>query len=724
MRPRWPLVLLFLGVWIGSAAYAPFNIKASERDEVVLEQPANAITIPLANLGITGDTILAGPYQEVKASFSLPAGWMVQLGSFVRLEVEVDFAAMLPNWREGIEEDMDVGVFSIWLNGQIQSNYPISQDGSTTIEFPLDAGAFIQGNEVGLNELVLRWDALQTCEDAIASLVSIHPESSINLLYETQPLANDLALFPYPFVIEKSIASSGVSLVLPPQPGVGELQAALSISAGLGSLSAGELEVELTTIEDLSEKSKAENHLIFIATYIHLDAFPEVVQYERLATSSGDGVVYETRSPWNAGRQLLLVSGENDEALSKAGSAVSSGKLIPSTSADISFIHEIQLPLQVPPPGADITFTELGQEGIRFNEYGNHSMQLPFLIPAGREVSPETYLDLYLEHARPIDYTLSGLWVKLNGVLVGTVRFSDQTAVTHLVRMLLPLSKLRPLYNRLEFEVTIASPSLCPDPAADDHWVNILGKSSLHLPAVQPTTDLNSPFRLEDFPVPFLLAAGMTDSGFVLDRDNLNTWQEASRVMFAVGERSRGRSFLPSVVFQDEVIQSMLDLQQWIVIGLTRDALIPTGWNERLPVPVEDDGSLDIERLNQLGIQLDISKTFGVLEMVSSPAEPQRTAIFILGMDEEGLQQAVNALIEPSEPAQTPRGYFSLVQGGHVVSGEGIANVVKPGVETQVANAIANTRMLQKWTWIGLVATLAVLVLFIIWVVRRRNYYK
>ena len=724
MRQRWPLVLLFLGVWLGSAAFAPFNIKAAKRYETVLDQPANAIILPLADLGIAVDTILAGPYQQVKASFALPAGWVVQSGSAMQLQVEVDFAAMLPNWREGIGEDIDVGELSIWLNGQLQSSQPISQEGSITLQFPLDEGTFMQGNEVGLNELVMRWDALQTCEDAIASLILIQPGSFINLVYETQPITNDLALFPYPFVIEKSIAPSGVSLVLPPQPEVGELQAALAISAGLGSLSAGELEVELTTIEDLSQRSKAENHLIFISTFIHLDAFPEVVQYERLATASGDGVVYETRSPWNENRQLMLVSGENAEALSKAGSAVSSGKLIPSTAADVSFIQAIQPQQPAPPQDAEFTFAELGQEEIRFNEYGHHSLKLPFLIPAGWQVSPETYLDLYLEHSRSIDYTLSGLWVKLNGVLVSTVRFSDQTADTHLIRMLLPSGELRPLSNQLEFEVVITATSLCPDPAVDDHWVNILGKSSLHLPVVESSGNLDSPFRLEDFPVPFLLVEGMIDSGLVLERDNPDTWQAASRVMFAIGERSRGRFYLPEVVFQDEVTQSMLDQQQWIYVGLTRDVLVPAGWNERLPVPIEEDGSLDVEMLNQLGIQLDTSRTFGVLELVYSPTDSQRMALFILGKDEGGLQQAVNALVEPSGTEQTPRGYFSLVQGDQVVSGEAAPPVSEPGVETQGEDALAYTRILRKWTWIGIVATLVLLALFILWLVRWKNYHK
>jgi hypothetical protein len=184
-------------------------------------------------------------------------------------------------------------------------------------------------------------------------------------------------------------------------------------------------------------------------------------------------------SPWNPARALLLVSGESTNGLQKAGASLAAADFLPYGSEQAAVISQLtggstQTPI-------DLTLASLQDENnLLVEKLGESSYVIPFNMPADANISPEAYIELYFRHSQLIDYLQSSLTISINGIKIGSIRFSDQSAENGLARIILPPGIIRSLKNTLEITASVVPQDICADERSGNFWISLLGDSYLH----------------------------------------------------------------------------------------------------------------------------------------------------------------------------------------------------------------------------------------------------
>ena len=675
----------------------------------------------LIDLGLAENEVLLGPYDEVGLQFSLPLHWEVEPGAVLELEISSYFSSLIPNENATLPGDIIIGEISVWLNGKKAGSIQLTESGNSSHTLKIDETYFNRSERSGLNELVIRWDAIAACQFGIGSSLSLLPDSKIILPHAVASAAPDLTIFPTPFYSKNSLFQAGMRLVVPDQPSAEELQAALAIAAGLGNLSGGDLEVTFSRSGEMTDQMKNEENLIFIGTIDQLsrvdDAqFAQIVPGElrNVEALPQEGVILELVSPWQSARMLVVVSGQTGSAVMQAGLALGSGKFITTARDDLARINGLSIPSLQTESAVDITFAELEQATIKITEIGTHELVIPFKIAANKTLSPEAHLDLYLNHSKTIDYPQSGLWVKLNGIPIGSVRFSDLSAEINLTRFIIPPSAIQPFNNQIEIQINLVSSSACPQPGLDDHWITIFSDSVLHLPAVDTSSKLVAPLGIGDFPLPFIYAEDLQDVAFIVQEDLAETWVAAASLAFELGHQSGSDFFQPEVIFANALDDVAIKDRQLILIGDASIIPFETGLNEFLPVPFKQGGILQeniATSINYADIQ---NKSTGFIELVNFSTRPMREALFVLGNNEEGIILAVDALLDETVRDGLANSNFVLIQAGKVVSDTIHAQPAQDATVEPSPITRRDASSLRQWMVIGLgITILAVVCLFV-----------
>jgi hypothetical protein len=679
--------------------------------------------IEFSRLGLAADTILQGSFEEVKLVFSLPTAWELKPGAVINLNITNYFADLMVGQTDAIPGKIIVGELSVWLNGSKFGSLFLQDSGDFNYSINLDERIFRDRALAGLNELILRWDASVSCDYGIASTVTIQPTSKLILQYQVTALLPDLNQFPSPFFQQKSVEPQKVILLIPDQPTEGELQAALVIAAGFGKFSKGKMSVDLVPFNQLGMNGNQSNHLIVVGNLNTLASLtiPNLSssitsQINSMAASENDGVVVALNSPWKADSVVLVVTGKTETAIIKAGIAVSSGALVASSEKNIALVKEISQEVPQTEEIVDITFSELDQQTIEISTYGRHQLEIPFTIPKSELLSPEAYLDLIINHSKLIDYNQSGLWVSLNGIPIGSVRFSDQTSETTLVRFIIPPSAIKSVYNKIEIETNLVSRNTCSNPDVTDHWITIFGDSTLHIPTIQESSKLAAPASIGDYPQPYLLDKGLSSTTIVVENDDLPSWKIASALVFNLGAETQSDNYLFNVRFPNGLNLGSSQDQQFLMVGLTNKIPFSTRINDLLPVPFNIDGGLRADSKVAITYEVKIDQPLGYLEMVALSISPQSEALLVLGSNAEGLAKAGQVLLDAAMREQMLHSNFVLIQEEKLhpefIETRAIPDA-KNGSNEPIKSPQSGLANLNRWTWIGLVGILVVLVLLI-----------
>ena len=168
-------------------------------------------------------------------------------------------------------------------------------------------------------------------------------------------------------------------------------------------------------------------------------------------------------SPWSNSQVVLLVSGNNDDGVVKAGQAVKYGTILTTTSNSVSLVESYRTEASAPLAATDRTFQELGYEDRNLRSTGTNYSYYQFYIPPGQTVSEEAYLDLNYNHSALLNFETSGLTVTLNSRVISSIKFSEETAQLNKVQINLPPSAFIQGVNELLVQVQLIPYDNCTD---------------------------------------------------------------------------------------------------------------------------------------------------------------------------------------------------------------------------------------------------------------------
>jgi hypothetical protein len=630
------------------------------------DDPANQVTF--RSLGLDHDNVLTSPFDEYILDFSLPAEWSLQSQAVLQLDISTVVSSVV--LAQGFATDvsgMIAGAVIVRLNGvALETNILLGNHDHSLFYYAVPDEALVLDPLIGMHELSIQWDATSSCDSNLAATLIVHPSSLLILPHQTSPLALDLALFPDPLFRENSPSQGEVVVVVPDAASAEELQAAMAVSAGLGKLSGGELDVSLLPAGELSGQAQESGHLVFVGVD---DSFAllDQVNLPVFTTSTGsDGLIRIALSPWNEARVVLSLSGGDGGAVLKAARALSSGELVTvnsgRTAAIVSDVGMADLEAGF---AEDMTFGALSGEELNFQKFGTNKKYIPFTIPPGLSIGAEAYLDLYYNHSQLIDYLRSGIVLRINNVPVGSARLGDTTANYSQVRLLIPNTALKAGMNLLEIQVDLVPRNICTDVRHESLWVTVFPESLLHL----PVTELGfvEAGALGDYPLPFAGNEELSDTLLVVPGDSPAAWGAAARLAFNLGSLTGGRVSSPQLVFSASFSLADAAGRNVIVIGQPGEMPFLDELNSIMPVSIGADGELMPEGGAMVEYDISTDASVGYLVLVQSPLEQEKAVLALLGSTDEGVHWAVDVIVNEGARSKMEKGNFALVQGRRVI---------------------------------------------------------
>ena len=646
-----------------------------------------------------GETQLIGPFDSTSFSFALPANWEVKTGAKLNLSMGVSFNSFTVMEETEVVRVGGGGTLSVLMNGMLISAIPLNELGEIERVLEIPVEAFKSNRSDGRMELTLNLDSEFACyiNDGNNQMsVFLHPKSFFTLPHNFIQPGTSLVNFPRP-IIQNSFIPDTALLVIPEQPTIGELQAALTVGASLGKLSRNALVMDLTTPSKLTTELASGSNLIFVGNAASLPMLsdlklPEPVnggQFQIAGSGPDDGVVQLVNSPWSNGNVVLVVSGNTDQGTIKAAQAVGSGVLLTSSKNTV-VVQNVQTASVSKDLPVDQTLVELGGGGRLFENRGVDTAPYTFYVPPGMTVTSDAHFLLLYGHSSLVDFERSGLSVLLNNTPIGSIRLTELTVgqTTNELQIDIPASAIVPGNNLLEIKANLVPIDNCTSPNLAGLWINIWPESTLHLPLAPVTVDPVAEMDLADYSDPFIYDPLLGNTAFVVARNDLESWRGALQVASYLGTRANGVISALTAYYGDDLPEADRQKYNMVIVGSPSQLPIVQEINNTLPVPFLDGGDVAGESNFQVTYRIPPDSPQGYVEMMTSPWNPSNVVLAVLGNKAQGVNWAISSLIVPTLRSGLA-GNFAMINNQQILTSDTrIAQTVNTG-STQNSGIVA-----------------------------------
>jgi hypothetical protein len=639
------ILTMFLGAWAARApqGYAQ-GVQTPTPAPIVNSVVQDVVSFSTLNYP---DIVMRGPFDSATVQFATPSSWILQDGATLRLEINASFSS------QNLSAQSSPASLTIFLNDELIKTAFIDLTGSQTIDIVIPASALKSARSDGRQVLDFGLDASLDCRFPQETMVVIRSNSTIYLPHVAAVPQTDLALLPKPIFQRYAFQPEPAVLVVPTNPTADELKAAMSVAAGFGRMSSGELVLPLVPLNLLTDAQKLNSHLVFVGKASSLQSlnavrFPIEVLPQGLISAGSqpdDGFVQMGISPWNTARVVLYAGGNTDAGVVKAAQAVSTGLLQPSTKSNLAIISQVDAAVKVPPELEDRTLASLGYATRTVTGYGYSTLDYNFYISPGQIAGEGAYFNLVYTHSALLAFDQSSLVVSLNDQRIGSERFTEETAKqTNTLKINLPSDAMRSGNNRLSIQVELVPVNFCSETINNTLWLTVSNTSMVHLPLIPADIGIpSSMLSLNQYHIAFLNSPTLDTLAFVLPPSEPNSWSIAAVLAADLGRRSAGYVLSPEVVFPDAVEDIFLQNHNLILIGRASQLPLVAAMASSMPVPFDPNSDQASERNMAVTYRLEPNASIGYIELFTSPYGNKYTVMTVLGSTEEGLVWSGNA---------------------------------------------------------------------------------
>lgn len=669
---------------------------------------------------------LAGPYDSQTILFGLPAEWKSTGGASLDLLMAVAFN--IPAIGSAANPYYYGGSLTVTLNSTTLAIIPIANVGEVSHKITIPPEALVSRRTDGRIELVLALESGIDCEVNQNLRVVVHSSSQFTIPHDLVQPDTSLVKFPRP-LYQDTLYEDSALIVIPDAPTASEMQSALTVAAGLGNLTGGNLIMDLTTFGQLTEAQKAGSSLVLVGKAASLPLLGELSlpitvtggKFNLEAGGEDDGVVAMVASPWSVSRVVLVVSGNSEAGTIKAAQAVSTGLLRPNSEPNLSVVKVVETipyPVNIP---VDQTFADLGYNRDILERLGVSTASYTFYIPPGQVVTTDAFFELVMGHSALLNYERSGLVISLNGQPIGSVRFTDVTAAkaNNLIQIPIPAAATLTGNNRLDVTAALYPIYNCSTPNFEDLYAIIWPESRLHLPLRPAQADGSAPIALDFYPAPFTYDPTLENLAFILPQGDMVAWRSAFNLAGFLGDRASGSLFAPRAFFANAVTDEELAAYNLVVVGRPSQLPVVAAMNEELPMPFAEGSDVAQERDMQVIFRIPPDAPVGYIELLSSPWNGENTVLAALGNTSQGVVWSGTALVDSALRSRLS-GNFAAVTDQQVVTADTRLSAVPQDdvVESPVApSPVKPSAPAERPAWIlpvaGIAGGLAILILIV-----------
>ena len=625
------------------------------------------------------DRLMHGPYDSYRVRFSLPMNWELLEGAEIQLSLNPFFTRALA--VDGEQTSVATGgALDVTFNGKLLTTILLDWSGPRTISIPIPVEALTPTRTDGRHELYLFLDAAVDCDLDHKTTLGVGADSRFIFPHELGDAPTDLRLLPRPLYQVSAFQPTTALLIVPDQPSAAEMQAALTVAAGLGRVTSGNLPLQLVAYSQLTPTLRSNAHLIFIG---RPQAFPLLSTLDlpaplNTAAESGfntpiaqpsDGILQMAVSAWNRANVALVVSGGSDEGVVKAAQALSAFYVRPGLLSNLAIVAQVQTSIAIPTVTEDRTFADLGYDAVTETGFSLHYTEFLFFVPPGQVTTAEAFLDLVFSSSAMLDYARSGLVIYLNDQVIGSLRFSDETTQVTTTRIKIPIYAVHPGFNRLTLVSDLIPLDYCSELVLNNLWVSYSPTSLLHLP-LQPVAELLvRPQGLNTYPFPFIDSPTLDQLAFILPTQDVEAWNTAAQIAADLGLKSNGTLVALQVVFADQPPEALGAAHDWVIVGRASSLPILQAIRDSLPAPFDEGSDLATERSFQVAYRLPPGVSLGYLEYLPAPWAAERAILAVLGSTAEGLAWSSAALTDARLSGKLG-GDFAVVNGEQILTAD------------------------------------------------------
>lgn len=634
----------------------------------------SADVLDFARLGFVEET-LVGPFASTNLVFNVPADWIFLDGTSLELHVNGYYQHVaLP---AADQPQALGGTLTVVLNDVTLATYLIDTAGERTLSVPIPAEALVPSRSGGRHELRLLWDSGLNCDSVQQANLVVRTGSRFILPHALGAPLTDLTLLPRP-IYHGPLWPEQALIVVPDQPSAVDLQAALTVAAGFGTLTSGDLNLSLVAASELTAETKAAAHLILVGEPSAVPLLSEVTlpapvsgtEFVINGIGADDGIVQSAGSPWNPSKVVLVVSGNSSAGVLKAAQAVSSGVIRVSGRPDLALVSGIKQEASPAAVAVDRTLADLGYARQSVQSIGASTLSYVFYVPPGQVASSESYLDLSLTYSTLLNYERSGLVVAVNDQPVGSIRFSDEAASgLQPIRLRLPPTAMSPGNNRLTLRTTLTPRDACVDPRLARLWLTVWPESVLHLPLNPSQASVAQRFDLADLHAPFVLEPTLNTTAFVVPASDPAAWRAASQIAFDLGNAADGRLTTLKLYLADQLPEEARQNQHLLLVGRPSTLALLDELRPDLPGPFEAGSDVATERGLAVQYRIPPDVSVGYLELLAAPWQTDRAILAVLGNSDAGLSWSATALTTPRLRSRLA-GNFAVITGEQIVAAD------------------------------------------------------
>ena len=703
--PLFVILAILLSGFIVTPAYAG----GGEEFKIISAQDTQLSNIfTFDKLGYS-EKLMVGPFDSASLAFSLPANVKLVTGSSIFLKYSIASSQGSSSTVAGTPVPGSIptgtttpgtgvgGTLLVYFNDELIDTIVLAGDGSQEVEIPIPDTALNLVDKDGRYRLRLLLNASVNCRsDNLRTTLIVSKSSQFNFQYKQVPPVVDLSLLPRPFYQPDSILPNSVLIVIPDKPEAFELQAALTVVAGLGSITNGELSVKLVVNSNLTQEMVASNHLIFVGL---AQKFPslQAVKFPMAISSNGavisqehaaDGVIEMGVSPWSASNIVLFVGGNSQDAVIKASQTFSTGNIIAVEKPNLSLIAAVNPSKDAIPAAVDQTFQDLGYPSETMGLFGENYFSYVFYAAPEQANSTGAYIDLVLSHSDLLNYDSTGVTIRLNDQVIGGVHLSQESPVTTQLKLIPGV--LRRGINRLEIFSDVIPYNSCYSTSLQSTWVTVSETSNIHLPIADKKLDVGKSVNLHDFPNVFLTDRNLGDLAFVLPPNDPISWDYASQVAYYIGTKGSVPLVSLHAAYAGDVSDDILNHYSLLVFGQASTLPFISKINDRLPAPFKPGSDEAVQPSMLVNYSLLPNTSVGYLQLLASPWNPDQVILAVLGNTHAGIPMAGTTLTKDDLVARLS-GNFAVLYSDQVVTTDTRLGLNKESIISQLPVAVTVT---------------------------------
>lgn len=627
--------------------------------------------VPLSVLGMPNDEALQGPYDSKRLRFGLPPAWELQPGAVLYLNLNTFYSSTGGNGYAGANG----GTLEVSFNQQLIATLILDWVGPREVQIPIPDEALASPRDDGRHELYLFLNSAIDCAFDNQTTITVSASSQFYFPHDIRPPLLDLALLPRPIYQADSFQLAQAAVVLPDSPSAAELEAAYTVLGSVERMTRNTLTPPLLFASEVTSQTLQENHLFLVGLAQHLDTFADAQWPAPFAEGAlhtpelqpKDGVIQMAYAPHDDTLTWVAITANDEDGLRKAARAFSSASLRTSGRPDLAVIANVENSVLIQDVLDDRTLGDLGYEPQTATGFGVHYFEFNFYVPPGMVSAESSSFELRFTHSAMIDLQRSGMLVYLNGQIVGSARFTEQSAKLGDETFPLPRFAVLPGINRLTVAADLIPSNFCSNLVLSNLWITITPDSLVHLP-LTPVQFALMDFRdLGNFPHPFTSSPTLSTLGLILPPGEPETWKAGADLAAYLARNAPGAILEFEVAYANDVSTAFQE-RDLILIGQPSHLPALATLEANLPVSF-DANDMAVERGLQITYRIPPGSALGYLELFSPPWNSERTILGVFGSTPEGVAWALQTLVDGHLRGKL-NGNFAVVRGEHVYTSD------------------------------------------------------